>query len=48
MENLPCCAFCGHTQEQVHCLAGGTKPDVFICDECLEVRRAIMDNTMQR
>ena len=36
------CSFCGRTQEQVNMLIQG--PDAFICDECVENCRSIIDS----
>ena len=35
------CSFCGKTQDQVKKLIAG--PDVFICDECVELCNEILD-----
>ena len=35
------CSFCGKTQEQVKKLIAG--PDVYICDECVELCNEILD-----
>ena len=37
----PKCSFCGKTQDQVKKLIAG--PDVFICDECVELCNEILD-----
>ena len=37
------CSFCGKTQEQVKRLVAG--PDVYICDECIELCQDIIDDT---
>lgn len=41
-ENIKC-SFCGKTQEQVKRLVAG--PDVYICDECIELCQDIIDDT---
>ena len=35
------CSFCGKTQEQVRRLVAG--PGVYICDECIELCREIIE-----
>ena len=35
------CSFCGKTQDQVKKLIAG--PDVFICDECVDLCNEILD-----
>ena len=35
------CSFCGKSQEQVRRLIAG--PDVYICDECIELCHNIVD-----
>ena len=35
------CSFCGKTQDQVKKLIAG--PEVFICDECVELCNEILD-----
>ena len=40
-ERVICCSFCGKAQEDVVRLVAG--PGVYICDECIEVCRAIID-----
>ena len=35
------CSFCGKTQDQVKKLIAG--PDVYICDECVELCNEILD-----
>ncbi len=32
-----CCSFCGHNQEEARRLVKGTEPDVFICNDCVEL-----------
>ena len=39
--NRPVCSFCGKPQEQVRRLVAG--PGVFICDECVELCREIIE-----
>ncbi len=39
--NRPVCSFCGKPQEQVRRLVAG--PGVFICDECIELCREIIE-----
>jgi hypothetical protein len=36
------CSFCGKSQVEVKTLVSG--PGVFICDECLELAQAVVDN----
>ena len=36
------CSFCGKTQEHVDRIVAG--PGVYICDECIEVCKNIIDN----
>ena len=38
------CSFCGKTQDQVKKLIAG--PDVFICDECIELCNEILDEEL--
>ena len=40
-KDRPKCSFCGKTQDQVKKLIAG--PDVFICDECVELCNEILD-----
>ena len=35
------CSFCGKTQDQVKKLIAG--PDVFICDECVDLYNEILE-----
>lgn len=37
------CSFCGHSQEEVKTLVSG--PGVFICDECIELCKAIVEKS---
>ena len=39
------CSFCGKTQDQVKKLIAG--PDVFICDECVELCNEILDEELE-
>ena len=39
--NELCCSFCGKPQSHVRRLISG--PDVYICDECVEMCQAILD-----
>ena len=41
----PRCSFCGKTQEQVKRLIAG--PNVYICDECIELCSEIMDEELE-
>lgn len=36
-ENVPCCSFCNHTQDEVHRLVRGLDRDVYICSGCIEL-----------
>ena len=38
------CSFCGKTQDQVKKLIAG--PDVFICDECVDLCNEILDEEL--
>ncbi|MGI6269566.1 MAG: ATP-dependent Clp protease ATP-binding subunit ClpX [Candidatus Howiella sp.] len=40
-KNTVCCSFCGKTQDEVIRLVAG--PGVFICDECVDLCNAILD-----
>lgn len=40
-KNTVCCSFCGKTQDEVVRLVAG--PGVYICDECIELCNAILD-----
>jgi ATP-dependent protease Clp ATPase subunit len=39
------CSFCGKSQEEVRTLVAG--PGVFICDECVELAQAIINNKVE-
>ena len=39
------CSFCKKTQDQVRKIIAG--PDVYICDECVEICAEIMDEEFQ-
>src|SRR5690554_2754528 len=39
------CSFCGKTQEQVRRLVAG--PNVYICDECIELCQEIIDEEFE-
>lgn len=38
------CSFCGRTSEEVRKLVAG--PNVFICDECIEVCQSIIEEEL--
>ena len=45
-KNTVCCSFCGKTQDEVVRLVAG--PGVYICDECIELCNAILDEEFGR
>ncbi len=44
--NIPTCAFCGRTQDQVKKLIAG--PNVYICDECISLCQGIIDEEIKK
>ena len=43
---ISCCSFCGKSQDKVHRLIGGPG-GIFICDECVELCREIIEGEIQ-
>ena len=41
------CSFCGKTQDQVRKLIAGTRSDVYICDECIELCSEILEEELE-
>lgn len=45
--NQPSCSFCGRYENQVNFLIPGAKPDVYICDFCLDVCEEFIYNNLE-
>ncbi|MBM3212783.1 hypothetical protein FJZ33_11225 [Candidatus Poribacteria bacterium] len=41
------CSFCGNTQDQVKRLVAGQRPDVFICNDCVEFCRELLKEELK-
>ncbi len=41
------CSFCGKSQSQVQRLIAGTRKDVYICDECVELCSELLEEEME-